>query len=290
MACPRSIVWLAAAVVLVASCGRAQPVGLAAVDRVDRCAPRGSQADARTANLALLDGVATYQGATVRETREQDTFRERCQPEPSPGWATVVDYAVAGDVDLMAAVEHYRAQLEARAWTVGCLQTPIDGHFARVIDAVKGSGRLQVGEAGSDRLGVTLMAGTRPDDGGNPAPPWMCSAGVPAPPEPTRPDGEPGRGNGSGPDGECTGRETVPPCGPGAEAGRFYPYTWRRPCDEVIVFDGRRWQSGMPPPVPQGAVHAWARFDGAEVRLRTSSASVGFVPEGGPRPAGQRQC
>ena len=55
----------------------------------------------------------------------------------------------------------------------------------------------------------------------------------------------------------CSGREEEPPCGPGAEVGRPYPYTLYTHCGvRAAVFDGRRWiadpiltDSGNPPEI-----------------------------------------
>ncbi len=58
----------------------------------------------------------------------------------------------------------------------------------------------------------------------------------------------PTRGTGLGPSGECTGRETTPPCGPGMIAGRYYAYTLPGRCDGSLILDGRRWRSELPPP------------------------------------------
>jgi hypothetical protein len=84
-------------------------------------------------------------------------------------------------------------------------------------------------------------------------------AGQDCPPDATEPamaDGsycgpEPRAGDGLGPDGVCTGRETAPPCGPGVEPGRWYPYTLAIGCDAHTIFNGRRWLSTLGPPAAE---------------------------------------
>ena len=71
----------------------------------------------------------------------------------------------------------------------------------------------------------------------------------------------PGPGNGLGPSGECTGRETVPPCGPGMVANRYYAYTLPGRCDGRIVLNGSRWRSGLPPPTPVPDSYVWVSLD-----------------------------
>lgn len=82
----------------------------------------------------------------------------------------------------------------------------------------------------------------------------------------------PPAGNGLGPDGECTGRETGPPCGPGVIPGKYYAYTMPGSCSGLIIFDGRRWVSELPPSTPVPAFDVWMRL--------TSSGVLGWVGPG----------
>lgn len=95
---------------------------------------------------------------------------------------------------------------------------------------------------------------------------------------------EPVAGNGLGPDGQCTGDEAAPPCGPGAEPDRYYAYTWANSCDGWVIFDGRRWQSQLLPPADAGhdTRYVWMRIDSAgRVGLISPTAVVGFDPDTG---------
>ena len=84
----------------------------------------------------------------------------------------------------------------------------------------------------------------------------------------------PTAGNGFGPEGECTGREVQPPCGPGMVVDRAYSYTLPGRCDGRIVLDGRHWISELPPPKPIRDMYVW-------VRLGPSQNHAGFISPGG---------
>lgn len=124
--------------------------------------------------------------------------------------------------------------------------------------------------AAAERIVTSVRLTADPTDGPPPLP-RACPAGVT---EPTFTGGqlcigEAPAGNGLGPDGACTGRETAPPCGPGAGRGRYYPYTLPLRCDGVAHFDGRTWISQLPPPSDGGAIRVWMRL--------TEADSLGFV-------------
>ena len=92
----------------------------------------------------------------------------------------------------------------------------------------------------------------------------------------------PGRGTGLGPSGECTGRETTPPCGPGMIAGRYYAYTLPGGCDGSLILDGRRWRSELPPPEPVPDMYVWVSVDaGDRAGFISPNGSVGFEPDHG---------
>ncbi len=89
----------------------------------------------------------------------------------------------------------------------------------------------------------------------------------------------PPAGNGLGPDGECTGRESAPPCGPGAVPGHYYAYTMPGSCSGLVVFDGRRWVSELPPPTPVPAFDVWMRLtSGGALGWISPRGAVGFRP------------
>lgn len=85
---------------------------------------------------------------------------------------------------------------------------------------------------------------------------------------------DPSAGNGYGPSGECTGRETVPPCGPGMIVGRYYRYTLPGRCDGRLILNGRHWLSELPPPTPVPDMYVW-------VSIGHGDQGAGFIsPKG----------
>jgi hypothetical protein len=80
---------------------------------------------------------------------------------------------------------------------------------------------------------------------------------------------EPPPGNGLGPQGECTGRETAPPCGAGVVEGRYYAFTLPGTCDGRVVFDGRLWDSELPPDRRVPDMYVWMRLGSLD--------SAGFI-------------
>jgi hypothetical protein len=90
---------------------------------------------------------------------------------------------------------------------------------------------------------------------------------------------QPPAGNGLGPQGSCTGRESAPPCGQGVIPNRYYAYTMPGSCSGLVIFDGRRWVSELPPPTPVAAFAVWMRLsaDGSLGWISPRGA-VGFQP------------
>ncbi|HEX3841412.1 MAG TPA: hypothetical protein VHU85_11515 [Acidimicrobiales bacterium] len=85
-------------------------------------------------------------------------------------------------------------------------------------------------------------------------------------------------GNGAAPDGRCSGRETAPPCGPGAVVGTYYAYTLPVRCDGTITFDGRRWESDLLPPSTGPDLWVWMRLaPGGHLRSVSPVGTVGFT-------------
>jgi hypothetical protein len=97
---------------------------------------------------------------------------------------------------------------------------------------------------------------------------------------------EPTAGNGDGPDGLCTGRESRPPCGRGVEPGRWYPYTLAIDCDAHMLFNGQRWVSTLgPPPAGEAPRHVWIQLyasDQAGVLSPTMAVGYKLDPDGPP--------
>jgi hypothetical protein len=118
--------------------------------------------------------------------------------------------------------------------------------------------------------------------GSEPAPnPPPCPAGLTAP---TVIDGQycgppPPAGNGLGPGGVCIGNETTTPCGPGVTVGQYYAYTVPGTCDGLIIFDGKRWVSELPPPYPVPDFHVWLGLSADGVlRFIGPLGQVSFTP------------
>jgi hypothetical protein len=85
-------------------------------------------------------------------------------------------------------------------------------------------------------------------------------------------------GNGSGPGGQCSGHETALPCGPGAVVGTYYPYTLPVRCDGRIIFDGRRWESELPPVTNGPDLWVWMRLGpGGQLRFVSPDGTIGFT-------------
>ncbi|HEV3266653.1 MAG TPA: hypothetical protein VG014_14105 [Acidimicrobiales bacterium] len=109
-------------------------------------------------------------------------------------------------------------------------------------------------------------------------------------PDPTWAGGQycgpsPQPGNGSGPGGQCSGRETAPPCGPGAVVGTSYPYTLPVRCDGRIIFNGRRWDSDLLPPTNGPDLWVWMRLvPGGQLRFIGPDGTIGFTPDHGKPP------
>ncbi len=90
---------------------------------------------------------------------------------------------------------------------------------------------------------------------------------------------EPGAGNGSGPDGTCTGTEAAPPCGSGVVPGKYYAYTMPGTCSGLVTFDGKQWVSELPPPSPTADFFVWMRLDtSGSAGWISPSGAVGLAP------------
>ena len=90
---------------------------------------------------------------------------------------------------------------------------------------------------------------------------------------------QPLAGTGLGLNGECTGREAAPPCGPGVIPDHYYAYTMLGSCSGLIIFDGRRWVSELPPPTPVPAFDVWMRLTGSgTLGWISPRGAVGFQP------------
>jgi hypothetical protein len=89
----------------------------------------------------------------------------------------------------------------------------------------------------------------------------------------------PPAGNGLGPDGVCTGEETTVPCGPGVTIGQNYAYTVPGGCDGLIIFDGQRWVSELPPPTAVTDFYVWMSLSAnGTLRFISPTGAVSFTP------------
>jgi len=97
----------------------------------------------------------------------------------------------------------------------------------------------------------------------------------------------PTQGNGYGPSGECTGRETAPPCGPGMIPNRYYAYTLPGRCDGRLILDGRRWRSELPPQMPVPDQYGWGKVsaNGKSAGWISPHGIFGFDPDTGQPPS-----
>ena len=86
-------------------------------------------------------------------------------------------------------------------------------------------------------------------------------------------------GSGFGPSGECTGRETAPPCGLGMIPDRYYAYTLPGRCDGRLILDGRHWRSELPPAMPVPDQYGW-------VKIRANSRTCLLYTSPSPRDRG----
>jgi hypothetical protein len=150
-------------------------------------------------------------------------------------------------------------------------------------------GATAAGASGdSASQGTSGAAGTVPvPASAPPAAPAPCPAHSP---DPSWQNGRycgpaPHAGNGSGPNGLCSGRETTPPCGRGVVVGKYYAYTLPEGCDGRISFNGRLWDSEMPPPANGPDLWVWMRLDpSGELRFISPEGTVGFTPDKGQPP------
>ncbi len=93
----------------------------------------------------------------------------------------------------------------------------------------------------------------------------------------------PPAGNGYGPEGQCTGQELTPPCGPGAVPGQYYPYSLPIRCGGQIIFDGKLWDSELPPPMNGPPMDVWMTINASatEVSFIAPTGAVAFDPDHG---------
>lgn len=146
------------------------------------------------------------------------------------------------------------------------------------IPAVPPSGPVLSGTvwAGSQLIDSDLMLvpGSHPSTGG-PAPVGTLQSCPPIP-FPAWVDSHfcgpaPGPGNGSGPEGSCVGTETVPPCGPGMVAGKYYAYTLLSSCTNDYI-DGRWWRNELPG--GSGQLNVW-------ISVNTTGSAAGWIGPNG---------
>ena len=96
----------------------------------------------------------------------------------------------------------------------------------------------------------------------------------------------PHAGNGLGPNGECDGQETVPPCGAGAVVGTYYAYTQPQDCaGNPIHFDARFWYPTLEPPANLPDSYVWMALEpNGQLEAISPTESIGFIPDTGQVP------
>jgi hypothetical protein len=147
---------------------------------------------------------------------------------------------------------------------------------------------------GTTASGASGDSASRATSAPAPAPaPAAAAAPAPCPAHSPNPSWQNGRycgpapraGNGSGPNGLCSGRETTPPCGRGVVVGKYYAYTLPERCDGRITFGRRLWDSELPPPANGPDLWVWMRLGpGGELRFISPEGTVGFTPDKGQPP------
>ena len=144
------------------------------------------------------------------------------------------------------------------------------------------SGSTGAGDPSSSAVPAAPSAvGPLPADqgrGGPPPLPAPCPADTSIPSDSTGSfcGPAPRQGNGLGPDGTCTGRESVPPCGPGVVVGQYYPYTVPVGC--LLHLDGREWWSLLPTPAGGPVLPVWIRVEASGSAGWIGPGAVGLVP------------
>ena len=99
------------------------------------------------------------------------------------------------------------------------------------------------------------------------------------------PLGKPPYGNGLGPNGECTGVESDPPCGAGVVPSHYYPYTLPGKCQGLIIFNRKYWISQSPPLVQIPDVAVWIRLTTADRPIAVNSYGSVTFQSGSRRPS-----
>jgi len=96
----------------------------------------------------------------------------------------------------------------------------------------------------------------------------------------------PRAGNGLGPNGECDGSESLPPCGPGVVVGAYYTYTQPQDCSgNPIHFDGRLWYSTLQPSTDRSDTYVWMALEpNDQLEAISPTESIGFKPDEGQAP------
>ncbi|MGH2719014.1 MAG: hypothetical protein ACRDJU_10575 [Actinomycetota bacterium] len=98
----------------------------------------------------------------------------------------------------------------------------------------------------------------------------------------TGPEPAPADGNGFGPGGECTGRETVPPCGPGMVMDRYYSYSVPSVCGGKLVANGQLWAPELPLPPSMNRQTFWIALGASGTGgVMGPNGAVGFLPAPG---------
>lgn len=159
----------------------------------------------------------------------------------------------------------------------GFLLSDVGGHASSHHPLAAGAPAVRT--PSSSALGAPGASGVGSAYGIGPIPPCPADVVVPTVTGGRYCGPVPPAGNGLGPNGVCTGQETTVPCGPGVTIGEYYAYTVPGTCDGLIVFDGRRWVSELPPTTPVPDFYVWMRLSAnGTLRFTGPAGSISFTP------------
>jgi hypothetical protein len=281
-----------------------------------------NRSSSRTGNPSLLQYIPGHTSITPTTvpcpSPSGDTFRYfSCIVKHSPsdkyGWNNL-GVVAQSDKDLAAAVSDYEKAIaidprfEAPLYDLGVLRLQTGDYRAAItlltravaLNPKDANAHWKLGlalthlhtAAGNARATVELNKALKLDPAllpkGSPPLPPACPAHQNAPTfnetfcGPTPPPGD-----GFGPSGECTGRETAPPCGPGMIPNRYYAYTLPGRCDGRLILDGGHWRSELPPQMPVPDMYVWVSIstDGRTAGFISPNGSVGIEPDTGQPPS-----
>ncbi len=235
--------------------------------------PTGDPFEARLRS-AMHDVAPDVPGSGVLPDVERRARRRRRRVRESIGASVVV---LLGGLAVAGYAAEAGPQLRANGRSVPARPSPtstIPGSTSQSLSTASGQsfGRAEGGRPPPDPQPCPAHQATPSTAGGR-----FCGP-------------SPDPGNGSGPNGSCTGAETVPPCGRGVVPDRYYAFTMPGTCSGLVTFDGRQWVSELPPPSPSPDFFVWIRLGaGGSAGWISPSGAVGLTPYVGQALAACRQ-